>query len=218
MPLAGIFEFTHLALDRAGKGPLFMAEEFGFDHFRGQRPHIDRHIGRLILTTDGMDGPGHQFLAGAGLADDQHRIGFMGNGLDQGIEAEHGRMAADQAVKAGAALPGGGQLLLQATVFQHQLPPLDGPRQGGQDDVLVHRLLEKIVGPFLDRLHRQADIAVPGDQDHRQIGILLQNPFQQDHAIHLRHADVGQHCGKSVPIDTGQGLERIAEGSAPHNR
>ncbi|MNG82729.1 hypothetical protein D3C79_414400 [compost metagenome] len=71
------------------------------------------------------------------------------------------------------------------------LPPVrHGARQQIQQGLGVQRLLQKIEGPLLDRPDRQGDVPMPGDQDHRDLGIYPLHLGQQIQAIHRRHVDV----------------------------
>ena len=57
-----------------GERPLAVAEQFALDQvFGDSAPQLtghERHVGPLALL---VERPGDQFLAGAGLAEDQHR-------------------------------------------------------------------------------------------------------------------------------------------------
>jgi len=59
-----------------------MAEELRFHHLGRHRPHIDGDEGLAGPAADLVDGAGHQFLAGAGLAVDHHRIALGGDRLE----------------------------------------------------------------------------------------------------------------------------------------
>ncbi len=56
----------------AGEGAPDVAEEFAFDHLFGNGGAVDGH--ELLVTAQavGVDGPGHQLLASAGGAGDEH--------------------------------------------------------------------------------------------------------------------------------------------------
>ncbi len=59
-----------------------MAEQFGFHQGFGEGPAVDRDKRSVAPRAEVVDMPGHQFLAGAGFADDQH-AGFAGRDLLQ---------------------------------------------------------------------------------------------------------------------------------------
>ncbi|MNV35157.1 hypothetical protein D3C71_1265940 [compost metagenome] len=96
------------------------------------------------------------------------------------------------------------------------LPPVrHGARQQIQQGLRVQRLLQKIEGPLLDRPDRQGDVPMPGDQDHRDLGIYPLHLGQQIQAIHRRHIDVRhQHAGPLF-VEQGQCLLRVGEPPGP---
>ncbi|MCY1233227.1 hypothetical protein D9M72_457600 [compost metagenome] len=73
----------------AGEGALLVAEQFGLEQAVGNRAAVDRDERLVGARAVGVDHLGHQLLAGAALAVDQHRQvgrrGFLGNfqGLEQ---------------------------------------------------------------------------------------------------------------------------------------
>ena len=60
-------------LGRAGKGPRFVPEQFTLDQRRGDRRAVHGNQRLLAAFAGRMDRARHQFLAGAGLAEDEHR-------------------------------------------------------------------------------------------------------------------------------------------------
>jgi hypothetical protein len=54
-------------------------------------------------------------------------------------------------------------------------------------------------------LHRLGDVGVAGDQDHRQVGVLLLQPAEQLAAVHVGHADVADHHAGEALGQGGQG-------------
>jgi len=55
-----------------GKRPLGVAEEFRFEEFARYGAAVDRHERTVLAGTQIVDGPGEEFLAGAGFAKEQH--------------------------------------------------------------------------------------------------------------------------------------------------
>ena len=62
-----------LGADRAGERALLVAEQLGLEHLARQGAAVDRHEGPLGARRALVDGARHQLLAGAALAEDQHR-------------------------------------------------------------------------------------------------------------------------------------------------
>ena len=69
----GLFEAAGIALRSPGKGAFFMAEKLAFDQLAGDGCHVDGDKGSVAALTVIMQGPGHQLLAGPGLAVDENR-------------------------------------------------------------------------------------------------------------------------------------------------
>ena len=81
----------------AGEGAFAVAEQLALDQVFGQRAAIDgdeRHVASRALVVHGA---GHQFLAGAGFAADQHGGVRGGDFRDQLADALHRQAVADQA-------------------------------------------------------------------------------------------------------------------------
>ena len=74
----GQLEPADPAGDRAGERPLLVAEQLALDEARGQGRAVDLDQRLTGPPARGVDGPGDQLLAGAGLAGDEH--GGVGGG------------------------------------------------------------------------------------------------------------------------------------------
>ncbi len=68
----GALEEPRLVADRAGVGALDRPEQLGGGERRRDRPHVHRQAGAVAARAGLVDGAGHQLLAGAGLAAEQH--------------------------------------------------------------------------------------------------------------------------------------------------
>jgi hypothetical protein len=100
----GLLEAAGQRARRPGESATFMAEELGLEQTLGHRRAIDVHEGRAGPPAGLMDGPREKFLAGAGLAQQQHRHvgGRQPTGLLQAFpqlrrvaqDAEVGQLAA----------------------------------------------------------------------------------------------------------------------------
>src|SRR5207302_3866183 len=69
--VAAELEAAELALDRAGKGAAFVAEEFAFDELRRKTGTIDFQERRVTSRTEFMNQPGEMVLTGAAFTGDQ---------------------------------------------------------------------------------------------------------------------------------------------------
>ena len=98
----GRLETAGLVLDGAGERPLDVAEQLAFQQALGQGAAVDADVGAVGAAAEAMDGAGDEFLAGAGLADDEH-AGLSGS--NQARQASHvaqRRTLADDARQAAA--------------------------------------------------------------------------------------------------------------------
>ena len=94
----GQFELARLAVHRAGESTALVAEQQGFEHRLGDRRAVHRDEGRLGGRAEAVDVAGHQLLAGAGFAADQHRHAGQRHALGHGQQAPAGGRLADQAL------------------------------------------------------------------------------------------------------------------------
>ena len=77
----GGLELAAAARHGAGEGAALVAEELGLDQLLGDGGAVDLDEGRLAPRRQGVDGAGHQLLAGAVLAVDEHApVGGRGDG------------------------------------------------------------------------------------------------------------------------------------------
>ncbi|MNY16711.1 hypothetical protein D3C86_1499940 [compost metagenome] len=154
----------------AGKSSRLMAEKLAFNHRFRQRPAIERHeITFRAFLAPAVKGRCHHFLAAAGLASHQHIHVGIGNVPKRGAQALHGRRLADQR-----------QIILclprrpaKGAVFQHQ-PALFQRPAGTFHHALGRKWLgDKIISAVVKRIDGHRHIAMPCDEDDRQIGIDL---------------------------------------------
>ena len=147
--------------------------------------------GRAAPRAGCVKGAGHQSLAGAGFAGDEHRRRLVQRGnLPDLLHHRRQRRGAPQDPGEGhlAGRPASivGELLLHQRGFA-------GP-VGQQLQLLqIHRLLHVVEGAELDRLDRALDGAVRGHDDDRDGGIELADPSEQLDAAHAGKAHIGEH-------------------------
>ena len=99
----GLLETPRLLAQGPGEGALFVAKELAFQQGGGIGGAIDHHKRTGSAGAVGMNGPGHQFLAGAALSLDEDG-GVRGRHVfDELIDDLHLGVFADEAAK-----PGGG--------------------------------------------------------------------------------------------------------------
>ena len=128
-----------------------------------------------------------QLLAGAGLAEDQHRGRRRRGLLEHLIQRAHRRAVADDAAEAAAIV----QLPPQRLVLALLLVDLGEPLEQALQLVRIERLGEVILGAGLDRFDRRVDGALRGQQDHLDVVDLGLQRLQQLDAAHARHDQIG---------------------------
>ena len=149
-----------------------------------------------------VDGPGHQFLARAALAQDQHGHVLRGDAADRLVELLHGRRAAHQLV----ALD-----LRRAVLVVHgrraaDLADVDGPRHHVAKLVQVQRLEQVLEGPQLHGLDGGLGGPVRRDDDHRQPGVDLADLAVGVQSRHVGQPDVEDHGVGRLAADLLRGL------------
>ncbi len=180
-----------------------MAEQLRLDGALRHRAAVDGDEGVAAPRAALVDGPGDQVLAGAGLAEQQHVGLHLADALDHGGEALDRRGAPHQAGAGGGLL--GLQLGAQPAVLQAQATLLHAAAHHLHQALGGEGLLQEVPGALAHRLHRGGDVAVAGDQDHRQVGVAAAHLAQQRHAIHAGHADVADDDPGEVVAELGQG-------------
>ena len=94
-----------------GKGALDVAEELAFQQGFVERGAIAGDEGPLPPPAQGVDGVGHQFLAGAALAEDDHRGLALGGLLGEVKDLLHAGGFAHHTVKVAGSIHELGELL-----------------------------------------------------------------------------------------------------------
>ena len=133
-PSVGLLEQAALVPVGAGEGALLVAEELRFEQaLRDGGAVADDE--RLVLGgAEAVDGPGHDFLAGPGLAGDEDAREVLGDVLDEPEDLEHRGVPADQALEVVLPL----ELLLEMEGFAAERTLAgDPPEDVGEDVALV---------------------------------------------------------------------------------
>ena len=187
----GRLETALARIDRAGEGPLLVAEEFGLEQVFRQRSAIEAHVGAACARRVVVDGVGDEFLAGAGLATDQHRGRPFCHHADLLENAPHRRRMANQVVEAVLLAHGAsqgvalfGQRLAVKVDFQRQAHALAD--QVGDHFDETHPLCEQTVVGCVG-LHRENALQRAADLDRRgdegQILIVEAEPVEETRLV-----------------------------------
>ena len=142
----------------------------------------------IAPVAGGMNGAGHEFLAGAALAGDEHR-GIGGpDGLDGLEDALHGRALPDDV--GGMRQVGDG--LLEARVLLQGVAMRHGLGHQVRNLVGIERLVDVVVGAILERGDGGLDRGVSGHDDDQHVGIDFVQAALQFDAIGAAHLDIDQ--------------------------
>ena len=145
-----------------------MAEQLALHHRLGQGTGIDRHERAVASARQVVQRARHHLLAGPGLAKNQHVGLGSGQCADLLAQAQHRPGLAEQACRQLLAV---GQGQAQRAVVQHQLAQRQGTPHAVKQRLAGEGLFQEIVGTGAHGLHRQLDVAVTGDEDHRQLAV-----------------------------------------------
>ncbi|MNQ85387.1 hypothetical protein D3C85_1005480 [compost metagenome] len=166
------FHQAGAASGSAGEGAFLVAEKFGLDQGFRDRCAVDRDQRRLGAAGKVVQGARDQFLAGAGLALDQHGGVGRGDLADLAVELEHRRAGTDDAditigIAGGslvAAAAGAGAFVRSRLGF---LAFLEDARDGLEHFVVIEGLGDVVDRAHLHRVHRRAQAGVAGHDQHR---------------------------------------------------
>ena len=122
--------------------PADVAEQLAFQQRFGQGAAGDFDERLVAPAAAAMDGPGHQRLARAALAGDQHGGPGVGHGVDHVEDLQHAVVVADDVLHAEAEV----ELGLEGLVLFDHLLLVERPLDGHQQFFVDQRLGEEIEG------------------------------------------------------------------------
>ena len=169
--------------DGAGEGAAHVAEQLGLQQRLGNRAAVERHERAASPQAVVVNRAGHQLLARACLAGDEHGAVGHRHGLEQLEEIAHRPAAADDPGEAVAAF----ELRPEVGVLGPQPPLLERRLECVEQLVELERLGDEIRGAALDCLDRILHRAVSGDHDADNVGVSRNRGLE-----HLAAIDAGQ--------------------------
>jgi hypothetical protein len=205
---AGLFEQAHPARIGAGEGALLVAEELRLQDGLGQRCHVDRVERPIPSRAARVQGAGHEFLARATLAIDQHRRVRGGDLLHDAEHGLHRAVRADHVLDPKAAA----QLFAQARVLVQQSRALEGARQCQQQDLAIEGFGQIVEGTLAHGFHRRANAAVGGHEHDTGARLLALDFLQERHARQVGHLEIGEHHVERLPAQGSHGQPSAAGG------
>ncbi len=197
----GLLEPADVAALRTGERTGLVAEQFAFQQFGGDGGGIERDERALRTRRFAVQGVGHQLLAGAGFAGDEHRQRCLRQAADGAEQRAHRRRVTHQLWR------------LVTGRFGHrcrrgQCRCHGGQHALGQRDCIVEveGLGQELVRATAERAGRAGDIGVGRHHHHRQLRQRGLQLVQQHQAVVAGHAYIGeQQCRPRAFV---QGLQR----------
>ena len=191
----GQFESAHPRVDRAGKRALGVAEQFRLRESFRNRGRVKRD--KRLVTTRAVvvNGPGHQFLARAGLALNQDRALHRRDQL-QGVEQfGHRRGGTHHPVKPEPLV----ELGLEERVFAAEPVFIDGRAQHMHQLAQLEGLEQEVGRAFLDGGDGLIHTRHAADDDRPEFGVAVNCLLQHLHAVAIGQPEVHHQRVKGKP-------------------
>src|SRR5882724_317597 len=169
------FEQTLLGLDSPGERAFNVAEQLGLDERGNQSGAIDGNEGAILASTKEVDAAGHQFLAGAALAQHQHGVFVLADFLGHFVYALHPFRGADQFAETRA----GAQLFAKEAVFLGQFDGIHDAVEARAQLFDAERLGDIVHGAEPGKLDGGIDGAVLGEHHYSHVGMQIVNAAEQ---------------------------------------
>ena len=206
----GLFETADMAPVGAGEGTGLVAEQFALQQLGRDGGGIERHERSGRARRFAVQGAGHQLLAGAGFAGDQHRQRHLGQAADGAEQGAHGRGVTDQLLP-GRFLRVGPGIRFHGHRYRHACG-----RQGARGQrhrvVQVEGLGQEFVGATAERAGGAGHIGIGRHHDHRQLRMRRLEPVQQLEPVFAGHAHIGeQQVRRTTRLQRLQRAGRVLE-------
>ena len=179
-----------------------MAEEFTLQQLRTQRRAVDNDEFRLGPSAEIVQRVGHQFLARAALALDEHRGPARRDLLDRFKDALHRLRVPQQPVQSVALR----HLLLQRDILHLQRAAAQRTFDEQVQFLDVERLGDEMISAPLHRLHGHVHAAVGRHHNDDRFIRHRQRLADQSHAVIRAEPQVGHH---DVHLLVLQNLQRL---------
>jgi len=181
-------EQANLGARGSGDGTLGVAEEFSFDHGGGEGAAVDGKEGLVGVGSVGVDGTGDEFFAGAGLADDEDRMGGGGDLGEDAIELLHGGRVADQVAHRSASA----ELVAEQAGFDIERATLGGAIESGGELFEGEGLGKIVAGAGAHGLYCRVDGGEGGHDDDDGLRVVGVDVFEEREAAAAGKLEVEQ--------------------------
>jgi hypothetical protein len=165
-------------LDRAGERALLVAEELALEQVLRDRGAVDRDEALAAARRLRVQVARQDLLAGARLAEEQHRGVGRRHALDRPAHPHHlGIPREDAAERLGALRR------LEPAVLLLQVVQAEGALDDEGQELRLERLRVEVVRAKPDRLHRVRAVVLAGEDDHLRVGEERERLLQASQAL-----------------------------------
>ena len=184
----GLLEAAEVAPLRAGERAGLVAEQLAFQQFGRDRRGVERDERLCGARRFAVQRARDQFLAGAGLAGDQHRQRRLREAADR-AEQRRASPACRRPAHRRRARPAAQRRAASSAAAR------GAERARGERDriVEVERLGQELVRAAAERAGGAGDVGVGAHHDHRQLRRARLELVEQHQAVVAGHAHVGEH-------------------------
>ncbi len=197
----GELELAELLPVRAGERAALVAEERALGQLARNRREVHRDERRVRIAGLAVDQPRQQLLAGAALAEDQHRRRQLRDLVHQIDDVARHLARADDELALGLVGDLGGQRQDLAV----EVLPLAGVAHERSKLVVVEVLGDVVVGAVLHRLHGGLDLVDGRDHDDLDQAVVFLDDPQHLEAADAGQPDVEQHEVDVFAVQDGEG-------------
>ena len=191
----------------AGERAPDVAEELVLQQVVRDRRAVDRQERRVGLGPGRVQGAGHQLLARARLARDQHVAARRADLADQGLD----RPASAALWPTRVSRPTCACSCRRSAWFSQQEPAIaHQPVDLGEQLLEDHRLHQVVVRPALEGRDGVLDRGVGGDHQDQGLGPDLEQAVEQFEAVGAGQLDVAEGQVGLEPLGEGQGRGGVA--------
>src|SRR6185295_7097653 len=195
--VGGELELPELLPVRAGERAALVAEQRALGELARNRGEVDGDERRLRIARFPVDQPREQFLAGAALAENQHRRRELRHLVHQIDDVARDLARADDELALGLI----GDLRGEGQDLPVQILALAGVADERSQLVVVEVLGDVVIGAMLHRLYGRLDLVDRRDHHDFNQTVVFLDDAQDFETADARQPDVEQHEVDVFPVE-----------------